>query len=78
MTFKKERNKKAKQFRKLFKVDFVASFKAAKTNLSLDLVHPSLQQHSYFEDCYCGYTHLITKVIATDGNTYNFVDGFLF
>ena len=73
MTNKIERRKRAKQYRKLFKVDFVASFKAAKSELSIDLVHPSLERHSSFEDC-----HMITRVLATNGRTYTFVDGFLY
>jgi hypothetical protein len=78
MTKKIERRKAAKRYRRLFKVDFVASFKYAKEErLPLSAVHPSLEIYDDVEFDGAGYMHRVTKVCATDGELYTFLDELL-
>jgi hypothetical protein len=74
MTKKKLRNKEAKTIRKLFKIDFISSFKCAKTNkLPLSLVHPSLKrEHVLIEP---DVEHIYVQ--ATNNKEYLFVNGYL-
>lgn len=75
MTKKTQRRKVAKLYRRLFKVDFVASFKYAKDErLPLSAVHPSLEIYDDIEFDGAGYMHRVTKVRATDGELYTFLD----
>jgi hypothetical protein len=75
MTRKKQRKKSAKRYRRLFKVDFVASFRYAKDErLPLSAVHPSLEIYDDVEFDGAGYMHRVTKVRATDGELYTFLD----
>ena len=78
MTKKIQRRKAAKRFRKLFKVDFVASFKYAKEeSLPLSAVHPSLQRYDDVMMCNLGHIHQVVQVQATNGGLYTFIDGYL-
>lgn len=78
MTKKIQRRKSAKRYRRLFKVDFVASFKYAKEeSLPLSAVHSSLEIYDDIEFDQAGYMHKITKVRATDGKLYTFLDEYL-
>lgn len=72
---KYERRKVAKRYRKLFKVDFVASFKYAKEErLPLSAVHSSLETYDDIELDQAGYMHRVTKVRATNDILYTFLD----
>lgn len=78
MTRKKHRRKTAKFFRKVFKVEFVASFRYAKEErLPLSAVHSSLEIYDDIEFDQAGYMHRVTKVRAADGKLYTFLDDLL-
>lgn len=78
MTKKIQRRKTAKRYRRLFKVDFILSFKCAKEeSLPLSAVHPSLQRYDDVVMCNCGHIHNVVRVYATNGGLYTFIDGYL-
>lgn len=78
MTKKNQRKALAKYFRKKFRVDFVESFKQAKSGeLHISAVHPSLKRFEDVEMCEFGHIHNVVRVYATDGGLYTFVDGYL-
>ncbi len=79
MTFKKQRHKQARLYRKVFGLAFIAAHKAAKAGtLRLEDVSHLSQSVPVFEPCSsCGYSHCVVKVTALDSKVYTFVDGVL-
>lgn len=78
MTKKIQRRKVAKRYRRLFKVEFIESFRQAKSgDLHISAIHPSLKRYDDVEMCSLGHIHNVVRVYATDGGLYTFVDGYL-